>query len=281
MTDRWVDLGTTLPDRAAFIEEARSFNVIPVTRWLLADQWTPVTAFRRLAQNEEHAFLFESVEGGEREGRYSFLGRKPFLVLQARGKRIIASGDDAADVEQDGAPPDALRDILERYRSPLRPDLPPFLSGGVGYFAYDAVRWFERLPDQGLRPVPEADVTLFFPADVAAFDHALRRLTLVANARIHSGDDPSQVYDRARAQLDAMEHVLLEAAPTLPQLTPETPVLPAVADPSDFLRGVSVAKDHIRAGDIFQVVLSRRTHIECSASDLNVYRALRVVNDSR
>ena len=280
MTDAWMHLGATLPDRATFIDEARTANVIPVTRWLLADQWTPVTAFRRLAGIEEHAFLFESVEGGDREGRYSFLGRKPFLVLEARGDRILARGEDATEIGTGAPPPVALRDALARYRSPARTGLPPFLSGAVGYFAYDAVRWFERLPDRARRPVPESDLELFFPSEVTAFDHAHRRLTLVVNARIRPGDDRGDVYDRARAELDDMERALSEDRAESRSKTGNASPITAAGDPSEFLRNVSIAKEHIAAGDIFQVVLSRRTHVACPASDLSVYRALRAVNPS-
>jgi len=280
MTDAWIHVGATLPDRNAFLEEARNFNVIPVTRWLLADAWTPVTAFQRLAANDGPAFLFESVEGGEREGRYSFLGRNPFLTLEARGDRIEARGEDASDVRPGSSPPTTLRETIARYRSPVRNDVPPFLSGAVGYFAYDAVRWFERLPDLARTPVPEPDLELFFPAEVAAFDHALRRLTLTANARVRPGDDPNAAYDLACERLDAMEYALSQDRPgSGSALEPAAPVPPAT-DPEQFLRSVSMAKEHIAAGDIFQVVLSRRTHIACPASDVSVYRALRAVNPS-
>ena len=118
MTDAWIHVGATLPDRNAFLEEARNFNVIPVTRWLLADVWTPVTAFRRLVANEGPAFLFESVEGGEREGRYSFLGRKPFLTLEARGDRMEARGEDASLVRPGSSPPTTLRETIARCFEP-------------------------------------------------------------------------------------------------------------------------------------------------------------------
>jgi anthranilate synthase component I len=280
MTDAWAHFGATLPERTAFLEEARTFNVIPVTRSLLADMWTPVTAFRRLAGGEGHAFLFESVEGGEREGRYSFLGRNPFLALEARGNRTALTGADAPEIPPGPSPPVLLHDTLARYRSPRRDALPPFLSGAVGYFAYDAVRWFERLPDRAKPSALEPDMLLFFPAEVAAFDHALRRLTLVVNARVRPGDNPARVYDRARARLDDMEHTLFREAPSWTRTVVNEPHLPPPAPAEDFLRNVSRAKEHIAAGDIFQVVLSRRTHVACPASDLSVYRALRAVNPS-
>jgi anthranilate synthase component I len=280
MTDAWMHLGATLPDRETFLEEARRFNVIPVTRWFLADAWTPVTAFRRLAGPDGPAFLFESVEGGEREGRYSFLGRNPFLTLEARAGRIHATGDDAQEFRSGASPVETLRETIGAYRSPPRADVPPFISGGVGYFGYDTVRWFERLPDRGLTAVPEPDLVLFFPGEVAAFDHARRRLTLVANARIRPGDDPSLAYDRAREALDGMERRLAESTSRVHRDVREPVSLPAPADPAEYLRHVSAAKEHIVAGDIFQVVLSRRIHVACPATDLSVYRALRAVNPS-
>jgi anthranilate synthase component I len=276
--------GVVTPDRAAFLEEARSWSVIPVTRSLLADTWTPVTAFRLLAAREANACLLESVEGGEREGRYSFLGRRPFLILEARGQTLRASGEDASHVAVPAGsmPLDVLRPILAAYRSPARDGLPPFLSGAVGYFGYDTVRWIERLPDFGRSAAPEADMTLLFLSETAAFDHARRRLTLTANARIHAGEDPSRAYDDAVARLDALEAAL--AAPIPPLVPGTSPVAEASSGPShdeaEFCRKVVTAKEWIAAGDIFQVVLSRRASVPCSASDLSVYRALRAVNPS-
>jgi anthranilate synthase component 1 len=167
-----------------------------------------------------------------------------------------------------------------RFRTPPRLDLPPFLSGAIGYFGYDTVRWFERLPDRGRTPVPEPDLELFFPAEVAAFDHALRRLTLVSNARIRPGEDPGQAYDRACERLDDMERALAREDATLQDDLSDAAPVPDPADPAEYLRSVATAKEHIAAGDIFQVVLSRRKHVACRASDLSVYRALRAVNPS-
>jgi anthranilate synthase component 1 len=121
---------------------------------------------------------------------------------------------------------------------------------------------------------------LFFPAEVAAFDHAVRRLTLVANARVHAGDDPGIAYDRACERLDAMQRALAEDTSAVSETAHTAATVPPPADPAMFLRSVSLAKEHIAAGDIFQVVLSRRTHVACAASDLSVYRALRAVNPS-
>ncbi|HET9233464.1 MAG TPA: chorismate-binding protein, partial [Candidatus Eisenbacteria bacterium] len=275
------NFGATFPERRAFLEEASAFNVIPVTRSLLADAWTPVTAFRLLAARDPHAFLFESVEGGEREGRYSFLGRNPFLVFRARGEAVHAAGDDAQVVGKSGRPLDRLRETLGAFRSPVREGLPPFLSGAVGYLAYDAVRWLERLPDLGHAAPFEADLELLFPYETAAFDNVARRLTLVANARIRSGEPPQRAYDEAEARLSAMERAL--AGSPVEPVTPSRPAeqdFPEAQSRAEFCQNVERAKMHIAAGDVFQVVLSRRRLGSCPASDLSVYRALRSVNPS-
>ena len=275
------DFGVTFPERRVFLEEARAFNVIPVTRSLLADAWTPVTAFRLLAARDPYTFLFESVEGGEREGRYSFLGRNPFLVFRATDETVHASGDDAGVVKITGPPLDRLRETLSAFRSPAREGLPPFLSGAVGYLAYDAVRWLERLPDRGRSVSLEADLEFMFPYETAAFDNVARRLTLVANARIRPGEAPERAYDEALARLSAMERGLA-GSPAEPVTASRSAKqdLPEGQSQDEFCRNVERAKTHIAAGDIFQVVLSRRRAGPCSASDLSVYRALRSVNPS-
>jgi len=130
-------------------------TVIPVVVELLSDWWTPVSAFHSLVGNEPNVFLLESVEGGERIGRYSFLGRRPFLIARARDGRIRFEGEQADRLGPlPAAPLEALNRVFARFRAPRMEGLPPFLSGAVGYFGYDTVRWVESVPDGGLPAAP-------------------------------------------------------------------------------------------------------------------------------
>ncbi len=271
----------TRPGREAFRDRFRAAATVPVIRELDADWWTPVAAFHRLAGGEPNVFLLESVEGGERVGRYSFLGRRPFLVARARGNDLRLDGPEAPrHRDLAGTPLEVLRALFVRHRAEPEPGLPPFVSGAVGYFGYDTVRWIERLPVSGARPVPEDDLTLLFLEETAAFDHLRRRLHLTVAARNHGGD-PDRAYDAALSRLDALESALhAPFAPPAPvPASGSGGVEENLASP-DYRRRVSEAKEHIAAGDVFQVVLSRRFTVRSDASDLALYRALRAINPS-
>jgi len=275
--------GGTRPDRQAFAERSREAVVVPVTRELTADWWTPVAAFHRLAATEPDVFLLESVEGGERVGRYSFLGRRPFLTVRGRGEELRITGRDAGRFRDLAGPPlERLRAIFAAYRGEPLPGLPPFTSGAVGYFGYDTVRWVERLPDRARPAAPEDDLALIFLEEVAVFDHVHRRLTLVANACRGEGADPGPAYDRAAARLDAMERALYAAESPPPAAAPAPSAAEPESnlDPAAFRDRVRRAKEYIAAGDVFQVVLSQRFTVPSRASDLELYRALRAVNPS-
>jgi anthranilate synthase component 1 len=252
-----------------------------VVRELLSDWWTPVAAFHRLAGTDPHAFLLESVEGGERLGRYSFLGRRPFLIARARGDALHLDGEDAPRHAAEGPPLDALRRILAAYRTRPEPGLPPFTGGAVGYFGYDAVRWAERLPDRGTPRAAEEDMVLLFLEDVVAFDHVRGRIHLVANARVHPGEAPGPLYDAAVKRLDAMEAALFAPSAPVPLAAGvEDAALRANMSRATFEENVRRAKERIAAGDIFQVVLSQRFEVPSRADDLSLYRALRAINPS-
>jgi len=272
------------PSREAFVALARESTVIPLVLEMSSDWWTPVAAFHLLAGDDPYTFLLESVEGGEHVGRYSFVGRRPFLVARARGGRLWLEGPEAAlHPDLDGAPRQALQALFGAYRAAPDPELPPFASGAVGYFGFDIVRWVERLEAVEKPEAPEDDLTLLFLEDLAAFDHVHQTLTLVANARVHAGQDPDRAYDAARARLAAMREAL--AAPVAPPA--ETVGESASAGPVEvnlsrgtFLENVRRAKERIAAGDVFQVVLSQRFTVATGAGDLALYRALRSVNPS-
>ena len=270
-----------------FVDLARRGTFVPVCRELLADLLTPVSAFLRVAEHSDYAFLFESVEGGEQVARYSFLGKDPFLVLRARdGRAVMEQGGQTAALDESFV--SALRRIMAEYRSPFVPGLPRFTGGAVGFFGYDAAPWFEpALQDvwqkyEGQQdPGDEAAFMLF--DTVLAFDHVKHRILLIANARISPTDDLASLYQFANARLDFLQQELEQAhAQPIASGTPATdpPAVRALTSREDFERNVRVAQDYIAKGDIYQVVLSQRFEVDLEADPFTVYRALRHVNPS-
>jgi anthranilate synthase component 1 len=311
--------GGQRPSFEEFRQLAAHHTVVPVWRELLGDLETPVAAFRKLG-GSEGSVLLESVERGERWGRYSFLGTDPFATFIARDGKVTWSGDlpdglfgttgrdaqagsaaGAADSRggadgsrrppiaglpdglPDGPPLAVLRAALARLRSPAIPGLPPLFAGAIGYLAWDVVRELERLPDSTEDDLGLPDAALVFPRSVVVFDHLAQRLVLVANALVGEATDLAAAYADAEARLDRLTEGL--AAPTATQPTPLPVAGPPATATSDLAPGryqemVETAKEYIRAGDIFQVVPSQRFSIDTSADPFDVYRVLRVVNPS-
>jgi anthranilate synthase component 1 len=247
---------------------------VPVFREVPGDLKTPVAAFLALAEGAPRAFLLESVIGGERVARYSFLGRSPALTLVARGADVFAR--DASGERRTGL------DLLAALRSHLArpaavvPGLPRFTGGFVGYLSYDAARLFERLPDRhGALRRPLAAFSLY--RSLVAFDHVRQRMVLIANAEPGSRG----AFERAQSELDGIQNDL-QRARTPSRKAPASPANGAdgLGDGEAYRAAVARAKDYIAAGDIFQVVLSRQHDFPCAADPFSVYRALRMVNPS-
>jgi len=257
-----------------FKELARRGTFVPVCKEIMADLLTPVSAFLKIAEHSDYAFLLESVEGGERVARYSFLGKDPFLVLRAAGDKTII---DRSGVTTETADPfvSTLRDLMTHFQSPFVPDLPRFTGGAVGYLTWDAARLFERLPDH--HGAARGVVASFaFYGSLVAFDHVRQRLVLIAQAEPGS----RAAFDRAQQVLDAFEEDLgWERRPSGTRRSEPPPALP-LTDGGAFRSAVLAAKEHIAAGDIFQVVLSRQHTVDCGIDPFTVYRALRMVNPS-
>ncbi len=301
------------PDRSEFRARAARGNLIPVYREVLADTETPVSAFRKAAGGS-HAFLLESVAGGERLARYSFLGADPFLVVQTRGREVtltenghvrtfsLAAGQDPLHV---------LKDLLGRYRYVPDPALPPFCGGAVGYLSYDLVRFFERLPERAEDTLGLPDCQFVFTDTLLIFDHVRHRILALCNAQVNG--DPDAAYDAAIAKVEALVERLrapLAGPPQAPPISggmgesvtaPEaqhtgdrhappisgglggqaTPLTPeSNFTPEGFAAAVRRAKEYIAAGDAIQVVLSQRFRRPVAADAFDVYRALRSLNPS-
>ena len=252
-----------------------SGGVVPVFREIPADLLTPVSAFLAVSARAERAFLLESVVGGERIARYSFLGRDPVATIEAHVGGVRVRGAEGTR-RVSGDLLATLREALGRPAAEV-PGLPRFTGGAVGYLSYDAARLFERLPDRhppGARPL--ASFSLYH--SLVAFDHVRQRLVLIADA------EPGRraAFERAQEVLDALEEDLRSYRP--PATRGEAVTASAAHEPppdaAPFKEAVRRAKEYIAAGDIFQVVLSRQRTVSCTVDPFTVYRALRMVNPS-
>ncbi len=263
-----------------FTELAGRGTFVPVCKEVVADLLTPVSAFLKIAEDADYAFLLESVEGGEHVGRYSFLGKDPFLVLRsAQGETTIERAGGVTRVETPFV--DTLRTLMADFRSPLVAGLPRFTGGAVGYFGYGAASWFEPvLGDLGAGD-DGADTAGFMLFDtILAFDHVLHRILIIANARIAADDDLESLYQFACAKIQFLERELDRHLSTTRRGPQRTLEVTSNHTRERFEQQVRTAQAHIAAGDIYQVVLSQRFEAEVDADPFTVYRALRHVNPS-
>jgi anthranilate synthase component 1 len=265
---------------AEFKELARRGTFVPVCREIVADLFTPVSAFLKIAENSDYAFLLESVEGGEHVGRYSFLGKDPFLILRARDGRTTIEREGKVTAS-DRSFIDTLRDLMADFRSPVVPDLPRLTGGAVGYLGYGAASWFEPVLGDLGTSADGADTAGFMLFDtVLAFDHVRHRILIIANARITPDEDLESLYQFACAKIEFLERELERSLSHAPARTDAELDLRSNYTRERFEAHVRTAKEHIAAGDIYQVVLSQRFEAEVSADPFTVYRALRHVNPS-
>jgi len=263
-----------------FVELARRGTFVPVYKEILADLLTPVSAFLKVAEHSDYAFLLESVEGGERVARYSFLGKDPFLVLRAEGGRtVIERGGEVRTLDEPF--PDALRRVMSEYRSAYVPDLPRFTGGAVGFFGYDAAPWFEpALAECGAAPIEGEQAAFMLFDTVLAFDHVKHRILVIANARITPDEDLAALYNFACARIAFIERELERSLSRASRPAVPAPPVASNTTRERFEEAVRQAKEHIAAGDVYQVVLSQRFSTEVSSDPFTVYRALRHVNPS-
>jgi len=263
-----------------FKELARRGTFVPVCKEIVADLLTPVSAFLKIAEHADYAFLLESVEGGEHVGRYSFLGKDPFLILRSRdGRTTLDRGGATTTSEQPFI--ETLRRLMADFRSPFVPELPRFTGGAVGYLSYGAASWFEPVLGDLGASADGADQAGFMLFDtVLAFDHVQHRILIIANARITPDEDLESLYQFACAKIQFLERELERNLSHKRNQTEPPLQFCANLTRDRFEEQVRAAKEHIAAGDIYQVVLSQRFEAEVAADPFTVYRALRHVNPS-
>ena len=272
------------PSKQEFIKKAGKGNLIPVYKELLADVETPLSIFKKLDKGE-FSFLLESVERGERWGRYSFLGTNPSLVFKTKGREAEIIKDGNLRKFKTDQPLAELKKLISRYKPVETPDLPYFWGGLVGYVSYDSVRFFEPIlaaVDKNIDDLNLPDIFFILADEVLIFDHLEQKLKIVVNVHINSSE-LEKIYEQATKRI---EEIIQEINKPLK----EEP-LPLSADLKEedwksnfsqegFKAAVSKAKEHIRQGDIIQAVLSQRWETELDCPPLNIYRALRCINPS-
>jgi anthranilate synthase component 1 len=273
------------PGLAEFRALAAEHPIVPVWCEVVADTLTPVGAFRHVV-GDGVGFLLESVEGGERWGRFSFVGRAPLATLVARGRDVRASGRLRVKTG-DGGVLVALETLLETYRSPAIEGLPPLFAGLVGYLGYDVVREVEHLPDVPPDDQGFPDAGLMVIGQLCAFDHWRQRVVLVDNVVVDPGWGEAELeaaYHQAGRRLEDLAADCLRPTAEYPVSPPDgvTPVADArrTMTSAQYCEAVAVAKEYIAAGDIFQVVLSQRYDLDLLADPFDVYRCLRLLNPS-
>lgn len=280
------------PSKKEFLRLAKKGNLVPVYREVLADLETPVSSFMKIGDNP-YSYLLESVEGGEKIARFSFLGGAPSRVFKTKGRRIsVWSAKGGEKVTRTGRDPlSELEKILSKFRQAPVPGLGPFSGGAVGYLGYDTVRFIEKIPDKNRDTLKVPDALFIFTDTLFIFDHLRKKVKVVSNVFLEDFKNASLAYDHATAKI---ESEIRRFKGIRPQISGEDSVrhqtLPAAGESSsriesnmrrgEFQRAVVKAKRYIRKGDIFQVVLSQAFKTRTRSNPFDVYRALRSINPS-
>ena len=276
--------GVYTPDIDTFRALAREGNLIPVARQILADMETPVSALRKI-DSGNYAFLLESIEGGEKWGRYSFLGSNPSLVFRAKGQHLEVLRGEGREVLRDFQDPlAALSTLLKQYRAVRVPELPRLTGGMVGYLSYDIVRHLERLPVRTQDDLDLPDALFLMTDTLLIFDNVTHRITVVSNAVVQD-DTPGGVeraYREAQQKIEAIIAALRRpvGAPLGRSARLDSPRFESNFTREQFCDAVARTKAYVEAGDIIQAVLSQRLSVKTDVDPFDVYRALRVVNPS-
>ncbi len=267
------------PTLDEFKAKASQGNLIPVYREIMADLETPVSAFLKLDKGG-FSFLLESVEGGEKWGRYCFLGSEPSILFQSKGARVEISRDGRCEVQEGVDPLETLKQLLSDYHPVEVEGLPRFFGGAVGYLSYDMVRFFERLPDQTADDLNLPDSFFMITDTIVIFDHMLQKIKVVSNA--HVDGPPEKAYQQAIAKIDQLISRLRQPLPSRPVRARPTGPLSLTSNftKKAYETVVERAKEYIRAGDVIQVVPSQRFQAQIDIDPIDIYRALRTVNPS-
>lgn len=271
------------PSLEEFKQKAKSGNLIPVYKEILADLDTPVSAYMKISGGE-YSFLLESIEGGEKWARYCFLGCDPSVVVSTKGRTLtlVENGKREQREIESGCPLSAVKEILARYQPVPSAGLPRFSGGAVGFVSYDMVRFFEDLPEQTVDDLDVPDSQFVITDTMLVFDNVLQTIKIVSNAFV-DGDDLSGVYEKTIRKIKALEEKL--KTPLARGSAPDREEDVALSFESNieegkFKKAVSRIKEYILEGDVIQVVLSQRLKFSIKCNPFDIYRALRTINPS-
>jgi len=278
---------TSYPDYTTFCTNSTSAGLIPVHRQIIADLDTPLTLFAKVANTHSHVFLFESMEGGEKWGRYSFIGFDPMVTFSSKGREVVIEedvGTERKTTRIDTDPLQALRTLMQELKAKDDPKLPRFCGGAVGFLGYDMVRFMETLPDRH-EPLDFPDSSFMIPRIVLIHDSFRQTVTIVCWVRIVDGMELKELYESAVERIDSLVEQLKRPVPAGLTTTACRPqehdhTFSSNMGRDEFCKMVERAREYIRAGDIIQVVLSQRFHTQTDLSPLTLYRALRHINPS-
>ncbi|MCM8790828.1 MAG: anthranilate synthase component I [Candidatus Omnitrophica bacterium] len=269
------------PTKEEFVKLAQRGNLIPVYREVVADFDTPISAYTKIDAGD-YSFLLESVEGGERLARYSFLGSKPSLVFSSKGRKVTLHEAGRTKVFETDDPIGELKKILSRYSFVSVAGLPRFTGGLVGFFGYDMVRFIEKIPDKNPDGLEIPDATFMLADTLLVFDHVDHKIKIVCNAYV--SERPETAYEEASRKINTIANRLKAPIKDIPTFmlknAAAAPVLKSNLDKRMFEDIVTKAKEYIRKGDMIQVVLSQRFRTPVSCHPFQIYRALRSVNPS-
>ena len=262
------------PDYEEASRYEKDYNIIPVCREIYADVVTPITLLRKLAQVDSRFFLLESVEGGNRWGRYSFLGVNPLMQISAKdGVVTLRSG--AIEQKEEKEPMEALREQLAKFKTPKLSGMPSFTGGFVGHFSYEMIGYAE--PKLHLKESECDDYNLMLFDKVIAYDHLKQKIIVVVNYRSSQGETG---YNAATLEIEKIIHMIYDVTALKPEEAQTEVNFTCNTSKEEYCEMVEKTKRYIREGDIFQGVISRRFEAEYHSSLLNTYRVLRTTNPS-
>ncbi len=253
---------------------AKDYNVIPICKEIYADIITPITLLRKISLISNQYYLLESIEGGEKWGRYSFLGLNPIVHVTCKNKMVTIEEGSSRNIETE-RPFDVLRELLERYKAPKLSGMPPFTGGLVGYFGYEMIGYAEAVLKLESSEFNDFDLMLF--DKVIAYDHLKQMISIVVNMRT---DCVMENYGKAVTELEKFTHFIMEPMPFIQKTCSSKPSFTCNLTKEEYCRLVERTKEYIVNGDIFQAVISRRFQTEFKDSLLNAYRVLRTTNPS-
>ena len=273
------------PSYEQFLENLKRGNLVPVWEEFLADYDTPVSVFKKI-DSSDYSFLFESVEGGDKWARYSFLGIDPSIVLRSKGRSVEIIRSDGESETLTGDPILVLRDLLSRYRPVSSEELPRFHGGAVGYFGYDMVRFIENIPDTSPDELGLWDSIYMVMDTVLAFDNVTNKIKIISNAYVPDINEAREQYEKSLAKIaqlkDGLRNSVVATFSDNLSLedTEEEFKLESNFEPAQFKEAVLRTKEYIKSGDIIQAVISQRWKTDLRVDPFDLYRALRILNPS-